>query len=100
MIERAKATALAPIREELRGPRELIIAHGLALDAHNIWVEASKQCGSQSDDVTILKADILGLRRDVDELKFIDISILWDSVEIYEVPVHMCQLVLRSLRLL
>lgn len=45
LIERAIVSALAPIRDELREYRELITAHGLALDALAKRVEACEQGG-------------------------------------------------------
>jgi len=77
MIERSIETTLAPIREELRGQRELIASHDRALDALIARVEACEQSDHQATDFVALRVDIVGLRRDLDELKSTYIFMLW-----------------------
>ncbi|XP_049355205.1 uncharacterized protein LOC125819808 [Solanum verrucosum] len=86
MIERAIDAALASIRAELREHRELIDAHELVLDAATVIVEACEKGRSQSEDMMTLKADIVGLRCDVDKLKSVDLSMLFSIVDLPEVP--------------
>ncbi|XP_049388204.1 uncharacterized protein LOC125852521, partial [Solanum stenotomum] len=48
-------------------------------------VEACEQGGRQSHNVTTFRVDIAELRRDVDDLKSIYFSILFDTVDLPEV---------------
>ncbi|XP_049397376.1 uncharacterized protein LOC125861554 [Solanum stenotomum] len=86
MIERAIDVALASIRAELREHRELIDAHGLVLNTAAVIVEACEKGRSQSEDIMTLKADIVGLRCNVDKLKSMDLSMLFGIVDLPEVP--------------
>ncbi|XP_049399749.1 uncharacterized protein LOC125863794 [Solanum stenotomum] len=86
LIERVIIDALAPIRAELRENIELIDTHKFALDVLTVRVEVCEQGHSTSKDVTALKADIVELQRDVDELKSTNLSMLFGTIEIHEVP--------------
>ncbi|XP_049391531.1 uncharacterized protein LOC125855929 [Solanum stenotomum] len=79
MIERAIAAALALLRAEMRDQR-------LALDALTIRVTVSEQTRGVLDEVTTLKDEITELRKDMDQLKSIDMSMLFGTVEIPNVP--------------
>ncbi|XP_049381420.1 uncharacterized protein LOC125845959 [Solanum stenotomum] len=86
MIERAVATYLAPIRAELRGHHEMIDSHRFALNSLIVRVEVCEQGEGASADVTTLKADIVGMRRYDDELKSTDLSMLFGTIDLPEVP--------------
>uniref|UniRef100_M1DH99 Integrase core domain containing protein n=1 Tax=Solanum tuberosum TaxID=4113 RepID=M1DH99_SOLTU len=54
----------------------------------------SRSGGRQSDDVTPLRTDIAGLKRDVDELKYTDLSMFFDTVDLpetYEKKLGICE---------
>ncbi|XP_049406098.1 uncharacterized protein LOC125869684 [Solanum stenotomum] len=71
---------------QLREHGGLIDTHILELDTLTVRVEAYEQSQGDSEVVTALKADIVGLRKDMDQLKSIDLSMLFGTVEIPKVP--------------
>ncbi|XP_049399700.1 uncharacterized protein LOC125863717 [Solanum stenotomum] len=85
-IEWVIVATLAPIRAEMREYRVQIEGHKLALDDLALRVEECEKDQAPTDVVTTLKADIVGLHRDVDEMNSTDLSILFGTVEILEVP--------------
>ncbi|KAK4736861.1 hypothetical protein R3W88_000558 [Solanum pinnatisectum] len=70
----------------MREHRGLINAHKLALDAFTVRVEAYEQSWGASDILTALKVDIIRLRNHMDELKSTNLSMLFGTVEIPDVP--------------
>ncbi|XP_049389335.1 uncharacterized protein LOC125853655 [Solanum stenotomum] len=58
----------------------------MALNALTVRVEACEQGGQQSANVTTLRADVTGLRCKIAELKSIDISMLFGTVDVPEGP--------------
>ncbi|XP_049368156.1 uncharacterized protein LOC125833039 [Solanum verrucosum] len=68
MIDQAIVAALAPIRGDLTVQREMIMTYGETWDTLTAQVEVCKTSDHGFVDVTALKADIIGLRRDMDEL--------------------------------
>ncbi|KAK4724132.1 hypothetical protein R3W88_026911 [Solanum pinnatisectum] len=64
----------------------MIDAHGFALDALTIRMKACEQNNGVSEDLIALKAGIVGLRLDVDELKSTDLSMPFGIVTRPEVP--------------
>ncbi|KAH0672685.1 hypothetical protein KY284_023772 [Solanum tuberosum] len=65
----------------------MIPTNGLALDDLTARVESCETIDCSSIDVTFLKVYIIGLHRDVDELKSTYILILWGGVDILEDPI-------------
>nr|AAV31172.1 polyprotein protein, identical [Solanum tuberosum] len=63
-----------------------IEAYIFALDTFTVRVEACEQGHDDSTTLTTLKADIVGMRKDVDELKSTDLSMLFGIVEILDIP--------------
>lgn len=86
LIERAIVIALAPIWAEMREHRQFIKGQKLALDALALRVEFVEENQSAIEIATSLKADIVGLPRDVDEVKSTELLLLFCMVEIPEVP--------------
>jgi len=86
VIEQAITTTLALIRAEMREHRELIKVHKLALDAVIVRVEECEHRQCAANAVPTLKDNIVGLHRDVDELKSTNFLILLVTVEISEMP--------------
>lgn len=64
----------------------MIYVHVLDLDALTVRVEACEQGRSLSEDMTALKININGLRLNVDEVKYVDISTLLGMVDLPNVP--------------
>ncbi|XP_049378063.1 uncharacterized protein LOC125842799 [Solanum stenotomum] len=62
--------------------RKLIEGHKLALDALSVRVESIEQSQSSTETVMTLMADIVELRRDMDEMKSTDLSMFFCTVEI------------------
>ncbi|XP_049368424.1 uncharacterized protein LOC125833323 [Solanum verrucosum] len=62
------------------------MAYDVAFDALTSRVEACEKTDHNFADLTTLKDDITCLRQDVDELKSIDISMLWGGVDIPKDP--------------
>lgn len=62
------------------------MAHMTSLDALTTQLEVCEISRRSSTYVTTLKADITGLRRDVYELKSIDISMRWGNIDILQDP--------------
>ncbi|KAK4716314.1 hypothetical protein R3W88_014652 [Solanum pinnatisectum] len=71
MIERAIATVLTPL--------------SVSNDALTARVEVCERARGADDAVTALKADLVGLHKDVDELMSTDLSMLFGSVNIPDV---------------
>ncbi|KAK4709910.1 hypothetical protein R3W88_004423 [Solanum pinnatisectum] len=63
-----------------------IEGHKLALDTLTVTMKECEKGQGATDVVTALKADIVGLRKDMDKLKSIDLSMLFSTVEILDVP--------------
>lgn len=76
MIEFAIEATLAPIQEEMMGQRQLLTDYGLRLDTLTARVEGCQKKEAGFIDLTALKGDIAVLRKDVDELKSTNISML------------------------
>ncbi|KAG5605650.1 hypothetical protein H5410_027142 [Solanum commersonii] len=72
MIERAIATALTPLKG--------------SIDSLTMRVEVCDRGHGASNEVTTLKADIIGLRKDVDQLKSTIFTSLFGMVEIVDDP--------------
>ncbi|KAK4709721.1 hypothetical protein R3W88_004234 [Solanum pinnatisectum] len=60
--------------------------HKLALNALIVRVVTCEQIRGATEEVTTLKADIIELRKDVDQLKSTDMSMLFGTVEILDMP--------------
>ncbi|KAK4733654.1 hypothetical protein R3W88_007915 [Solanum pinnatisectum] len=60
--------------------------HRLALDALTVRVAACEQTSGAIEEVTALKTDITELRKDVDYLKSTDMSMLFGTMEILDMP--------------
>jgi len=75
MIQRSIALALMPLRVELD-------SHKLAIDVITVRVDAYEQSQGVVDVVTTLKDDLVGLRRDVDELRSTYLSMIFGTVDI------------------
>ncbi|WMV29357.1 hypothetical protein MTR67_022742 [Solanum verrucosum] len=86
LIERAIIDVLALIKAEMREQRGMINTHRVALNSLTLRVEACEQGKGDSDVVTALNADVIGLRKEVDEQKSIGLSMLFATFEIPDVP--------------
>ncbi|XP_049391656.1 uncharacterized protein LOC125856140 [Solanum stenotomum] len=81
-----QATRHSCARVKVLRAHGLIEAYIFALDALTVRFEACEQGRGDSATVTTLKADIIGMRKDVDELKSTDLSMLFSTVEIPNIP--------------
>ncbi|KAG5576967.1 hypothetical protein H5410_057101 [Solanum commersonii] len=64
----------------------MIEGHKLVLDALTVRVEECEKIQGATVVMKTLKANVVGLRRDVDELRSINFSMLFGTVEIPEMP--------------
>ncbi|XP_049345419.1 uncharacterized protein LOC125809930 [Solanum verrucosum] len=85
LIEQTISAALASIRAEMRDHNDFIDSQRLALVALTVRVEACEQGWGDSATMIAPKAYVACMRRDVDELKSTNLSILIGTVEIPEV---------------
>lgn len=60
------------------------MAHGWALDALTLRVEACERSDHKATDLIAMRVDIVGLRCDMEELKSLDICMFYGWVDILE----------------
>ncbi|XP_049391630.1 uncharacterized protein LOC125856102 [Solanum stenotomum] len=84
LIEWVIVTTLASIWAEMREYKVHIEGHKFALDALVERVVKSEKSHGATNALTVLKADIVGLRKDVDEMKSTNLSMFFGTVEIRE----------------
>lgn len=56
------------------------------MDSFTLRVEDYEHCQGTSKDMTTLKAYIVGLRRDVDKMKSINLSMLFSTMDLLVIP--------------
>ena len=82
LIEKAIASALAPILAELAEHRLRIDEYGLSLASLTSRVEECEKRGGNTEELKAMKANIAVLQTEMDSLKSTDINMLWGTIEV------------------
>lgn len=81
MITRAIEATFTPIRDEIKGKHETLLSYGVILDTLTARINEREKAEGNFVELTI-KGNIVGLRKDVEELNSTYISMLWNDVTI------------------